>query len=242
MEHTDRSFFDEINDYHLGNLCVQDKLLFEARLVIDLELAEAYKEFLGTLKIIKKQNIHNLKNDFQLLDAVLDKELLSNQKRKPVILYVAATLVVLLSVSIIFFHQNKLDEPAKAYYEKDIGLPVVMGESNNNQLDRAMSYYKLNDYEKSKSILTLLSSQKTTDTLTYYIGVNDYELGQYKKAINFFKKVDKQSTFYDKAQYRLGLSYWQVNEIDSTQQVFINLKSPTSSYSIQAELILKKIK
>jgi|GEM_PF-2572921 tetratricopeptide (TPR) repeat protein len=242
MEQRDRSFFDEINDYHFGNLSAQDKLLFDSRLIIDLELAAAYEEFSDTLKIIKQQNIHNLKNDFQLLDAVLDKEFLSNQKRKPVILYIAATLVVLLSISMIYFHQNKLDNPAKAYYEKDIGLPVVMGENNNIQLDRAMSFYKLNDYEKAKNILTLLSNKKPTDTLTYYIGVNNYELGQYKNAINFFKKVDKQSSFYDKAQYRLGLSYWQVNEIDSTRQVFSNLKSPSSSYSVQAELILKKIK
>jgi len=243
VENTDKLYFDEINDYHFGQLSPEERLRFEANLIINPELSQAYEEFKKTVVIIKTQHIQNLKNNFQLLDSELDKELLKPDK--PFARFTKYTFIVLpigLLAVVLFFYviQRKVDKPISAYYVREIGLPVVMG-VGDTKFDNAMSAYKLNDFTGSEKILTNIFAKKPIDTVAYFIGVDEFELGKYSSAINYFLKVNNRSVFYDKSQYRLGLSYWQIGEIGNARQVFLKLKSTNSPFSFQAEIILKKL-
>ena len=243
MANTNKLYFDEINDYHFGKLSPEERLRFEANLIINPELYEAYEEFKTTLAIIKAQDAQNLKNNFQLLDSKLDKELVKpNQSVSRFIKYVAVTLFLgfLAATVFIYIIQHKNDRPVSSYNVKEVGLPVVMG-VGDSELDNAMSAYKLNDFNRSKKMLTDIFSRKQSDTVAYFIGIDEFELGSYSSAIKYFLKVKNRSTFYYKSQYRLGLSYWEIGETANARQVFIGLKSSSSPFSVQAEIILKKL-
>jgi tetratricopeptide (TPR) repeat protein len=242
LELLNESQFDELNSYHYGKLPVEEKLLFEAKMISDPLLAKAYEEFKETLQIIKAQHTHNLRNHFNLIDATLDENLLDKRKRVQKFKYPLLIVAVLCLGLIIFFMQFNKPSPAIAFNERDLGLPVVMGAGNQAGLDMAMSLYKQNQYQQSEGILKSLQKKVFNDTLNYYIGINEYELGHFQSAIECLKKIENPSVFYQKSLYRQGLAYWQLNDIDQAKHIFFILKTTNSFYADQSRAILKKLK
>lgn len=224
-------------------MSAQERILFEAKLTIDPDLSQAYEQFKEVLYLVKEQEAQNLKGKLVSLDAELDRSLVVKSKLNKIIQYslIAGAAILVMVVTVFVLERNSIS-PAVAFNERDIGLPVTMGESSNRELDKAMSYYKQNHYRQSEALLKELAVQKSSDTITYYIGINEYELGHFSKAISYFNSVSPSSSFYDKALYRLGLAYWQTGNLDEARQVFLKLQSLNSPYKQTAEVILKKIK
>lgn len=202
-----------IERYCEGKLTTGEKVDFEHRLLVDAEFKDEFELYKVIVSGIREHGEDNLKARLKVADLELDsKPVASLEDRigvKSNYIYwaVAASIVLIVSVGLFwkFSSNSYLPELANTYYEKDKGLPVEMSTSRN-QLDEAMNSYKANDYIKAKTQIELMLRHNLgNDTLKYYYGVVNYELGDYSSSNATLKEIKPESQFFDKAQYRLIL-------------------------------------
>ncbi|MBK9543278.1 MAG: hypothetical protein IPO49_13375 [Bacteroidetes bacterium] len=211
---------EEIERFFEGLMSEEERTAFEARLLLDNELQE-------DLELYKKvvESMHSLSgNDLRKKMNILDLEMgAANKPRYPnrsnrgykSYLAIAATLVfILLSSYFVFFHSS-IDSRIAQYEIPEPGLPVLMGESNQRNLDEVMNAYKLGKFELAQTLLsTMLRSDSDNDTLNYFSGCVYVRLHDYQKASNCFEKVkDPNSVYFAKSQFESGLLYWRENDI-----------------------------
>jgi len=232
--------FDEINNFLFGSMVAGEKALFQARMLIDSDLSRDVTEFEGTIATFRKLDRTTLLRGFKAIDWELDLAVLpAKRKIKIAFLSIAASMVLLIGAAVYLF-RSESNQKIAGYDEPEIGLPVVMGESDR-LFDNAMSYYKMSDYEKSLELLNKISAGKGPDTLNYFRGINYYMMSDYRSAIGSFKLVTKHSALYAKASYKLGLAYWYENQPEQALRVFEILKGLESPYQQRAAKIVKEL-
>ena len=237
---TSSGHLDEINNYLFGSMVAGEKALFQARMLIDSDLSRDVMEFEDAIATFRKLDRSTLLRGFKAIDWELDLAVPpARQKIKLAILSMAASLVLLIGAAVYMFRSESQKKIA-GYEEQEIGLPVVMGESDR-LFDNAMSYYKLSEYEKSLERLNQISSGKGPDTLNYFRGINHYMLSNYRSAITSFKLIDENSALYPKAAYKLGLAYWYDDQTGNARKVFTILKDLKSPYQQRAAKILQEL-
>jgi len=134
----------------------------------------------------------------------------------------AAFAAMVVTVSIVYF---SIQKPNPYDFDMvEIGLPNVMGVTDDIALNNAMSIFKAEDYVVSgKGFNDLLTNNPKNDTLLYFSGLCDFRTKQAGKAIMKWNEIDAQSIFFEKAQYRLAIAYWteknKVKAIELIQQM-----------------------
>lgn len=233
-------YFDEINNYLFGNMVAGEKALFQARMLIDSDLSRDVLEFEDTIAIFHKLDRATLLRGFRAIDWELDVAMPPGKRKiKVAALSLAAVFVVLIGAAAFLFRSGSHQKIAR-FDEQEIGLPVVMGDSDR-LFDNAMSYYKMNEYEKSLGLLNNIALRKGADTLNYFRGINHYMLSDYRSAIASFRSVGRNSSLYFKASYKLGLAFWYDDQPEQARKIFTQLKALRSPYQQRAAEILKEL-
>lgn len=214
---------EEIENYFEGKLSLEDKLLFEAKLEANPDLVAEFDLYKQIRVAIVEKGKDDLKNKFALADRELDEKAsvipISKQKNYK-IFAIAASVITVIGLSIFFFLNKKKDysELASKYYEVEKGLPVEMGVSN--KYDELMNSYKTGNYiDAQKQVDGLLKKDSNNDTLIYFNAVIYDELKDYSSAITNYARIPPPSNYYQKAQYRLVLTYLKVNEKDKAVNI-----------------------
>jgi hypothetical protein len=165
----------------------------------------------------------------------------SNQKSKTNYLKYAAVLIPVALLIGYFINQANKDSIDK-YYLKEAGLPSLMSENKTNW-DELMQFYKTNQFEKAYTLTEKIKVQKPeNDTVNYFQAVIAYDLKKYNVAKDGFEKVtkNKQSTFYNEAEFRLGFALKYLNQDKESKSQFEKVKVNTyNPYSDEAVNILK---
>lgn len=213
---------EEIENYFEGKLSLEDKLLFEAKLESNPELADELNLYKQIRSAIVEKGNNDLKNKFALADEELDIATIVsiNKKTNYKVLAIAASVILVVGVSIFFFLNGKKDytQLAIKYYEAEKGLPVEMGPTS--KFDKLMNLYKLGNYtDAQRELDELFKNNSNNDTLLYFSAVVNDELKDYDSAISGYSKIPNSSTFFQKAQYRLVLTYLKTNEKDKALDV-----------------------
>lgn len=201
-----------IERYCEGNLDEAEKASFEARLLFDSELQEELKLYQNIVDVIKETGKENLRKKLKDADIEMDASTPLTQPAKLNVpfrfLAIAASVLIIIGATsfYFFFKSPDLPELASKYYEPEIGLPVELAVSNS-KWDAVMNDLKSGNIKESKEKLDKLKSSGTNDTLSYFEGVLDYELKNYGEAIKNFSSVNESAYYFQKAQYRLVLSY-----------------------------------
>ena len=199
-----------IEQYCEGSLSKKEMIDFEARLIIDSELKEEFEIYKAVVSCIKEKGEEDFKVKLLLADEELDrnsKKTSSNDKSNFKYWAIAASIILLIGIGLYWILTPKIDleKLADNYYEKEKGLQVEMS-VNKGQLDNVMNSYKTEDYKGAKKQLEiLLKTNNSNDTLNYFNGIINYELVDYITAKISFKKINKGSSYFEKAQYRLIL-------------------------------------
>nr|WP_314836044.1 hypothetical protein [uncultured Flavobacterium sp.] len=167
----------------------------------------------------------------------------STQKSKPNYLKYAAIIVPITLLSGYFINKsntNLIDQ----YYIKEAGLPNLMSTEKTNW-ENLMQLYKSNQFEKAFTLTDKIQVQKPeNDTLNYFQAVIAYELKKYAVAKNGFEKVtkNKQSAFYNDAEYRLGFALKHLHKNNESKHQFETVKANNNNpYSEEANKVLKII-
>lgn len=199
-----------IERYWEGKLSEVERIDFESRLLIDSELKEELDLYKNVVAGIKDAGEEKLRHKLKVADEEIDatKIIPINKKSNFKILAFAASLILLIGLTTIWFFQRGSDMQSLAnkYYEKEKGLPMEMGMSNK-KMDEVMVNYKNGNYSGMANQLNeLLKSNPDNDTLTYFFGIANYELKNYRPTIASFNQIPSSSVFFQKAQFRLILT------------------------------------
>lgn len=159
-------------------------------------------------------------------------------------LKVAAVLLPLIVLSYFVFNTNSSphEKLYLTYYEKELGLPVVLSNNYDKTFNESMNLFRNEDYKNAlKGFTELLAASPKNDTLNYFVGVCNLELDKYTKAISYFTKDYSNSVFKESTEYRLAMVYIKKGEIEKSEKVLKNISNhPQHKYSEVVEKLLKE--
>ena len=129
-------------------------------------------------------------------------------------------------------------------------IPKITDEEYTAKYKKSHSQYQNAEWNLSLNgfnyLIQVNKNHDLADNCQYWIGEVYYALTDYERSIIEFEKV---STFpdtnkLDDAQFKLGLCYMNINQIDRARQEFINLLEfhPNSEYYTRAQDYLNRIK
>ena len=238
-----------IENFVEGKLSENERKDFETRLIVDGDFKEEFDLYKSVVAGIKASGLENLKAKMKEADYELDSnnvvELKFAKKQNSRLYYsIAASIVLILGIAFIwnFNSGNSLSDLADSVYEKDKGLPVEMS-VNIQTLNDAMNSYKTGDYHTAQNhLLNILHNNQANDTTIFYLGLVEYELGNFIKSQEYFNAISDSSIYCPKAEYRLLLSLLKINSVnDAKAECKKILSNPNHQYREKAELISKKL-
>lgn len=251
MSSDELKYFDFIELYVEGNMTDLERRDFEAQLKSNVLLKTEYEKYVSCVDGIKGFYSSKIKNQLKEQDLELDMELARplRSRFKKILLYsIAATFTLLIatySILNFFTNERSLKEIASNYKVEDKGMPVLMSVGEDSQFNEAMNLFKLKEFQRSLTIIQSLQAENlNNDTLIFYEGVNYEMLNKTEKAISCYKKLQsvKFSIFSEKAQYRMALCYFQIDDKKNGVDLLkIIRKDSNHLYAEQAKEILKEL-
>lgn len=156
----------------------------------------------------------------------------------------AAVLLPLIGIGyyLLFVNNNTDKKLYSQYYEREVGLPVVMGDTNKILFSNSMNAYRDNHYgEAINGFNQLLKINSENDTLLYFTGCANMELGKLNEAIVNFREVDEIKTFIEKSEFRLALLYIRKGGYKIAKEMLEKIASKENHrYNSQSIIILKE--
>jgi hypothetical protein len=209
--------------YHEGKMSPEELASFEVRLLTDSNLKEEFDLYKNIVEVIRKKGEENFREKLRNADLELGnpKKINLGKKKNLQPLAIAASLVFLIAISIVWMllGRNSLPDLADKYYEREKGLAVEMSMSNGKMND-VMSNYNSGNYPlMTNQINELLKTDSKNDTLNYFLGVANYETKNYASALSRFEIVPAQSAYFQRAQFRMVLTYLKTEQKDSARKL-----------------------
>ena len=239
--------FDRFERYTEGKMTQEEHAYFKMRLENDLQLMEEYQLFLSVVSGIKAAGQDELKTKLKEVDRKMPgttKRSINPMRSWIIIGSMAAGLALILGLVYLFQinqHSNTVDY---AKYEiNEPGLPTLMN-STSNKWDPSMTYFKEQEFQKSKdAIASLFPNILVNDTATYFTAINEYKLKQYMASISHLKEIKNGSIYFQKAEFMLALAYLKNgNKPESNTLLKTIAADPSKTYQKKAiELLAEKI-
>lgn len=191
--------------------------------------------------LAKESDINKLKTFLEFNPLNQNKKIKKNKLQPQLYLKIAATVFLILTLSISVTYILKPKNYYKLYAIKDTGINLFMGENTTN-IDDFMTEYKDGDFEKAKTTgLNLIAKQPTNDTLHYYLGIINCELKLTNEAIQEFKLVSPKSVIlFERATFVKALCLMTIDKAKAKNSFVEIVKNTNNTYYKQASLILSK--
>ena len=207
---------DLFERYRNGDLLEREILEFEARLVYDADFKQDFEQYQRIEEGIQNHFRGHLKSKLIELDQTIESVKPAKTKAKR-LLFMASLFAASMILGFLLFNflsASKHADLAEQYWPEEPGLPVKM--SAKSKYDDAMNAYKLKDLSKASYLLKPIHS----DTSDYFQGVVAFEMENTKEAKRFFNKIDSGSTYFHRAQFRLGLILISEGNTASSIKIF----------------------
>jgi tetratricopeptide (TPR) repeat protein len=210
-----------------------------------LKNSDPINEDVQDVKFFLENNNYDYRSLQEFIDKPKFENLLSsteNSKTRTNYLKYVAIFVGLISFG-SYFIINSLDSSSKLYskyYQKDVGLPVLMSDKDDILFKESMNAYKDEDYETSlRGFEELLINKPNNDTLHYFSGLSNLELDRLIKSISHFEEVDDRSIFKEKSEFRLSLVYLKRKEFEKCKMVLEKIiqNEEHQYYSVSKEML-----
>jgi len=230
---------DQIDTYLLGEMAAEEARLFEQQLLIDSELKTSVDIRKLIHSEVKETYNAELKEKLHKYDKIIDRK----NSLSRTIKIAATVLIIIIGGFSAYQFSYKPNLSAYDFYEEGINN-YMNDDAQKVQFNNAMSKFRSENYTASiTEFEKLLVVKPTNDTLNYYLGVSYFREGEFDKTIQSMKKVvlNTSSTFYQKAEFRLALSYYANDGKISAKTIFNAIaKDETNEFAMEANEILKK--
>lgn len=155
----------------------------------------------------------------------------------------AAVLIPLMGIGYFMMNSSSSNLYSK-YYEKEIGLPVTMGNDTKIVFNNTMNAFKDNEFKESLlGFNDLLENNPTNDTLLYFIGCANLELENLDKAILSFNEVSEPLILKQKSEYKLLLVYLKKEDYISAKKVLQQITGNKNHryYEVAIQILIEPV-
>lgn len=235
---TMNNLYDDLIKYKNGLLSKKERAIFEKELENDPFLQDALD---GLNRFLNKNTTNDLNHFFKNSKKVIDDQL-SSIKSKSYIYWSSAAATFLAIIGLFFIFNSKrfnIDE----FDFKEAGLPIHMTDSSPSDIIIITNYYKLGNYSKANSLIDkLLFQNPSSDTILYYKATILSTQNQWKEALVFYRKVNIESAFYEKSQYKQAICLWKLKKREEAKNIMKTIsQNPNHTFCKKALLFLKKM-
>jgi TolA-binding protein len=196
-------------------------------------------------KLLLEQNNWDyliLKNAFTKAETRIDALASQKPSQNSMTKYLKYAAVLIPMALITTYFATKSNNSIDQFYIKETGLPNLMSGKKTNW-DALMQLYKSDQLEKAFALSAQIKAENLeNDTINYFEAVIAYDLKKYAIAKEGFKKVasNKQSTFFNDAEFRLGFVLNHLNQEEEAKNQFEKIKTNSNNpYSDEAVKVLK---
>ncbi|PCJ63902.1 MAG: hypothetical protein COA58_14825 [Bacteroidetes bacterium] len=195
---------------------------FESRLKIEDQLGQDYASYQELINALELANNRRIGDKTSILLKTLNPEKTNRNWLK-----VAASVLIVCSLSYLFFssnqkEQNLYDQFFTVYEETNTQLSTEKVDFNN-----CIALYSSKDYLKS---IDCLSDQKSEGLMHFYKGMCYANLGKTDLAIEQLKLVEAQNTVKtEESNWYLTLLYLKKNELTEVQKRLNQITNNQSS-------------
>ena len=174
----------------------------------------------GDFKSLTQHNSHNSKNYWKIA--------------------VSFALLIVGTASIVFLSNRK--SAFEQYDFNDPGLPVVLSDNKQKELQDWMTEFKSENY---KEVIThgekLLQNDQKNDTILYYLGYTYCKSGDFKRASNLLGKVSTRSIeIKEKALFVHALCTMETNKETAKKELQKIANDPNNRFYLDAKKLISK--
>ena len=190
---------DYIDNFFKGSNSPEEKASFEQRIVTDSSFAEEVAFYVASLNLLKEQLQAEKKINF--------RKIYEAQKETPIVQmpvkkwwrYVAAASIFFAVVLAAWFFSTREtpQQLAGNYIQQNFTvLNVTMG-SKEDSLQTGLRLFNQNKFPAAlQQFESILKNDSTNDNAKKYAGIVCLRLGNYDKAINYFRLLEWQVGLY----------------------------------------------
>ena len=102
----------------------------------------------------------------------------------------------------------------------------------------AKHFFETGDFKISLSILNNLNNQKVDERVNYLLGLVNFKLDQFEKAVYHLAKIKKDDEGYHKALPYLAGSLWITGNVNKAKQILSGSENPGDNYMKTAVIFL----
>lgn len=244
----------DIEGYINNELSEKELASFEAELCSNQALAAEIELARDIDTAIKEDDIMRLRGNLQGIAGAINAENRAEQSfagrfrpRKALIVAVAASLAILLSITGLLSKQSSQGDLYRKYHSAYETPGVVRSASITSSQTLAMALQKFDnrDYEQAIGLLQkVISEDQKNMAGHFYAGAALQETGKYRQAINKYETVivDNDNLFTEQAQWYIALCYLRTNEDKKAYIQFDKIAKKEGFYQLKAKAILRKMK
>lgn len=246
--------FEEIDEYLDGALHEDAVASFEEELLMNPGLAAELKLNGEINEAIGEREIMSLRRKLQSISAAekesgKEKRGLAMPKRKQIVWYAAASIVLLLGITGILKNRSYTDQQIYTeFYQPYSGIANTsrsLSTDGDNLMGEAIASINQQDYDSALKLLDgILSEDENNYTGNFYSGLSYQGKGEYNNAIQSFAKVISHgdNLFIEQSEWYLGLCYLNNEEREKAVRQFRKIAASNGYYQASSEKILKRLK
>ena len=245
---------EEIEGYIYNELSEQEMISFEAELSSNQDLVAEISLIRSIDQALAESDVMHLRSRIQNIASEIASEKQTERSfagrfkaRKMVYAAVAASLIIVLSISGLLSRESSRGELYQNFYTtyQTTGINRSADLTTNQTLSSALQKFDNQDYEMALALLQEVITRDENNMVGhFYAGVSLQETGKYENAIHEYETVmiDKDNLFVEQANWYIGLCYLQTNENKKAYKQFKKIAKSEGFYQEKAQAILRKIK
>ena len=245
---------EEIEGYIYNQLSDDQLLSFETELSENKDLQSEINLIRSIDLAINENDVMQLRGSIQNIAGQIASEKQTERSfvgkfkaRKILYAAVAASLVIMLSISGLLSRQSSQDELYQKYYTtyQSTGINRSASLTTDQKLSEALQKFDNQDYETAISLLQEVIGRDQNNMVGhFYAGVSHQETGKYQTAIHEYETVmiDKDNLFVEQANWYIGLCYLQTSENKKAYTQFKKIAKNEGFYQLKAKAIIRKMK
>lgn len=233
------SNFDLLDRYFSNELDKSELKAFNERLKTDPQFNQEFQEIKEVKLAVKIEARKNLKSLFTDIEDSLNQEELTtnNQTAMKKVLTVAASLILMVSVSYFVLNGSGQPSPQEVfteYYKPYNNLNgQVRGEAVETESMSAAAYsaYDAGNYALAvENFKALVAVEKTAENY-FYMGVANIEIGDYKTAVeNLNTTLNNFSKYKDQSKWYLSMALLADKKVEEALSSLVSLSYSNGSY------------
>lgn len=229
-----------INSYFEGTLTPQDRLLFDKLMETDPSFSEQVTFHEMIKAAIALETRDSLKSKLQEFE---DEQISKSRGKKW--LYVAASIAVLLGISLFFVDQKPTANKLYAQYFEpypNTVAPVVRSDSDKNLKSDAFAAYESENYEKASQLFVRIASTEKEEFAYFYNAMSLMKLERVSEAADILSKTEWTESYKDKSLWYLSLCRLKQNNLLETKELLRKLIQKNGFKYKEAESLLRELK